>query len=235
MNKMFIGLILLAMFAVSCAPQIATEPIEKPENTGEPAEQGGPLSSAEEAVVDQLARNLGIDPDSISVLSNKEIEFNDACMGVDMEDVMCAQVVTPGHIIILEANGFQYEYHTDENGSRVQPATFALTWRREGGIAGFCDRLTVFLSGEVHGNRCERADGRMGTLASLLTDSEFTQFDTWIEEYGQVTLDSSDPNGVADGMTLVIDFFGNGEGKPGKPVEREIFAWAQALFQELYA
>ena len=73
----------------------------------------------------------------------------------------------------------------------------------------------------------------MGTLASLLTAGEFTRFNAWIEAYGQVTLDSSDPKGVADGMTLVIEFFGNGKGKPGKPVEREIFTWAQDLFQEL--
>jgi len=238
MKKMFIGLMLLTMLAVSCAPQIATEPptviVEKADTTGEPAEPGEPLSSVEQAAVDQLARNLGIDPDGISVLDNHEIEFNDACMGVVMEDVMCAQVITPGHIIILEVNGIQYEYHTDENGSRVQPATFALTWRREGGIAGFCDSLTVFLSGEVYGNRCKIADGRTGTFASLLTDNELTRFSAWIQEYGQVTLDSSDPKGVADGMTLVIEFFGNGKGKPGEPVEREIFAWVQDLFQELY-
>ena len=192
-------------------------------------------NAAEEAVVKQLAQNLGLEEGDISVVSNNGVEFPDSCMGVAMEDMMCAQVVTPGRIIVLEANGIQYEYHTSEDGSRSQPATLALTWKREGGIAGFCDSLTVFLSGEVYGNQCKSQDGRMGTFTGLLDTSAHQQFDAWMNKYGQVTLDASDPKGVADGMILVVELSGNGNGKPGKQVEQDIFTWAQDLFQQLYS
>jgi hypothetical protein len=189
----------------------------------------------ETVLIKQLAENLGLDADTISVISNEPVEFSDACMGVAMQDVMCAEVITPGRIVMLESGGVQYEYHISEDVSRIQPATLSLTWRREGGIAGFCDRLTVFRSGEVYGNQCKsQPDMTMGTFASLLSAVEKDQFNAWIAEYGSVTLDVSDPKGVADGMTNVVILYGNGKGKPGKPVEGEIFSWAQGLFQKLY-
>lgn len=186
-------------------------------------------------LIQQLAGNLALNTGSISVISNESVEFNDACMGVMMQDVMCAEVITPGNIVVLEADGIQYEYHVSADGTRIQPATFALTWKREGGIAGFCDNLTVFLSGEVYGNQCKsQPNETMGTFATLLSPGEKDQFIAWIEEYGSVTLDASDPKGVADGMKNVVVLFGNGKGKPGKPIESEIFTWAQELFRKLY-
>ena len=197
---------------------------------------GGAQSSAEaeNAVIKQLAQNFGLKESDISVVSDDVIEFPDSCMGVSMENTMCSETITPGRVIVLEANGIQYEYHVSKDGTRIQPATFALTWKREGGIAGFCDGLTIFLSGEVYGYQCKSKEAKLTGLASLLTTSERSQFYTWINKYGQATLDASDPKGVADGMSLVIEFHGVGKGKPGKPVQQEIFTWSRELFQKLY-
>jgi len=189
---------------------------------------------AEDTVIRQLAQNLGLSESDISAVSDTLIEFSDSCLGVAVDEMMCAQVVTPGHIIVLEANGLQFEYHTNEDGSRVQPATFALTWKREGGFAGFCDRMTVFLSGEVYGSQCKTVDGRMGTFASLLSGKEKEQLFSWLTDFDAVDLDASDPEGVADGMSLVIELYGRGKGKPDKTVQDNIFGWAQDLYQKLY-
>jgi hypothetical protein len=237
MKKILFGLMISIVALTACMSQTPTEPpsliVEQPNQDDLPSGEG--LSPVEYAVVKQLAGNLGLEINDIIVLENKTTEFNDACLGVSIEDVMCAQVVTSGHSIVLEANGTQYEYHTSEDGSRIQPASLALTYKREGGIAGFCDSLTVFLSGEIYGNQCKsQPGGVMETFASVLTASERSQFTAWINKYGQVTLDASDPKGMADGMSLVIEIFGNGNGKPGKPVQQEMFTWAQELFNELY-
>jgi len=189
----------------------------------------------ETALMEQLAGNLGLDVDTVSIVSSEPVEFSDTCLGVAMQDVMCADAITPGRIIVLESDGVRYEYHTSEDGMQIQPATLALTWKREGGIAGFCDSLTVFLSGEVYGNQCKsQPNETMGTFATLLPTAEKDQFNEWIAEYGSVTLDESDPKGAADGMTNVVVLYGDGKGKPGKPIEGEMFAWAQGLFQKLY-
>ncbi len=188
----------------------------------------------EAVLMKQLVENLGLEADAISVVSNEPAEFSNTCLGVVMQDVMCAEVVTPGRIIVLESDGVQYEYHVSEDGRRIQPATLALTWSRDGGIAGFCDRLTIFLSGEVYGNQCKQQDGRMSTFSSLLTVAERSKFNSWIGKYGQLTLDASDPKGVSDRMTLTLVLYGNGGGKPTQTVEGEFFTWAQDLYQELY-
>lgn len=188
----------------------------------------------EKVVVKQLAANLGLKESDISVVSNTTIEFNDACMGVAMEGITCAQVVTPGHIIVLEAKGVQYEYHTNADGSRVQPATLAMVWKREGGIAGFCDTMTIFRSGEVYTLQCKpQSKGKMGTFADLLSSNEQQQFMDWMATFGQANLDASDPNGVADRMVVTLELFGTGSQQVAKADQQTLFEFAQNLFKKL--
>jgi hypothetical protein len=155
-------------------------------------------------------------------------------MGVAMEGVMCAQMVTPGHIIVLEANGVQYEYHTDASGSRIQPATLAMVWKREGGIAGFCDTMTVFRSGEVYTTQCKpQPEGRMGTFADLLSTSEQKQFMDWMAQFGNANLDMSDPEGVADQMKVTLNLFGTGSKQVTESGQQALFEFAQNLYQKV--
>ena len=189
----------------------------------------------EEMLIKQLASNLGLEESAITVVSTADVEFSDSCLGVAMKDVVCAEVVTPGKIIVLEAAGIQYEYHVSADGALVQPATLALTWSREGGIAGFCDSMTVFLSGEIYGNQCKsQPNGTMGTFASLLSKEERRQFDGWVKKLGHVNLDASDPKGVSDAMTVRLEFYGVGKGSPTKSDEQALMNWAQDVFQKLY-
>jgi hypothetical protein len=67
-----------------------------------------------------LAQRLQIDSDTIQLVSVEAVDWPDACMGIHQPDVMCAQVITSGYKVVLEANGQQYEYHTNESGSVVR-------------------------------------------------------------------------------------------------------------------
>lgn len=190
--------------------------------------------TVEQLVIKQLALNLGLQESDISIASSEEIEFADACLGVAMPDMMCAQMVTPGHIIVLEAKGVQYEYHTSADGSQVQPATLTLVWKREGGIAGFCDTLTVFLSGEVYASQCKgKPEVKMGTLAKLLPATERRQFSEWTTDFGQVKLDASDPKGVSDQMMVTLNFWGSGNKQPTEADQQALFEFAQNLYQKV--
>jgi len=198
------------------------------------AEGAQASGDVEQQVIEQLAANLGLQESDISVVSSEEAEFGDGCLGVAMEGVMCAQVVTPGHIIVLEANGIQYEYHTNADGSSIQPATLALDWKREGGIAGFCDTLTVFLSGEAYANSCKgQSEAKMDTLANVLSAAEQQEFNSWVSDFGQVTIDASDPKGVSDQMTETLDFSGTGDKQPTQSEQQAMLKFAQDLYQEL--
>lgn len=250
MRRALIVSMLLILLVTACASDAApteeaTEVSESPADVTEiPTEPSVPADAAtepvsmgplEEMVIEQLAENLGLQERDITVVSSEETEFGDACLGVTMEGVMCAQVVTPGRAIVLEADGVQYEYHTSEDGSRVQPASLAMVWKREGGIAGFCDTLTVFRSGEVFTSNCksQQAEGTMGSLAALLTASEQKEFHQWVREFGEAELDASDPKGVADGMMLTLIWFGSGDAEPSESEQQELFNFAQDLYQEL--
>lgn len=242
MTRALIISLLLILLTSACAAEAAlteeaTEPSDPPTSvpvSTEPGSEDTPIGPVEEAVIKQLAENLDLEDGDITVVSSETTEFGDACLGVTMEGVMCAQVVTPGYIIVLEVNGIQYEYHASEDGGRIQPASMALVWKREGGIAGFCDALTVFRSGEVFASKCgSQAEGSMGTFATLLTAREAQQFQSWVTEFEETQLDASDPKGVADRMVVTIDIFGVGNATPTESEQQELFNFAQDLYQKL--
>jgi hypothetical protein len=94
----------------------------------------------------------------------------------------------------------------------------------------------VFRSGEVYAYRCDpQADAKIDSFANLLSSNELEQFNAWINEFSQVTLDVSDPQGVSDRMEVVLEFHGVGKDKPGDAEQQDLIAWAQDLFQELYS
>ena len=198
--------------------------------------QAPPLgSTVEEDLLQRLANNLGLKLKDVQVVSSSDVEFGDACLGVALLNVECTQVVTPGRIIVLEANGVQYAYHTTADGSFIQPASLLLTWRREGGIAGFCDSLTVYLSGEIVGRQCKsQPDQAAGTFATTLTPEERAQLTAWLQELGQLNIDSSDPEGVADRMVVTLEFYGSGQGTLPQTDQPALLDWAQSIFQRLY-
>lgn len=238
MRRILLVSVLSILILGACAPVAATEAPadvgEQPTSTSEPQDLPQGAGPAEETVIKQLAANLGLEESKISVLSNEEVEFSDACLGVAIEGMLCAQVITPGREIVLEANGVQYEYHTSEDGSRVQPATPALVWKREGGIAGFCDMLTVFRSGEVYTSNCKsQADGMMGTFATLLSAQEQRQFNEWMSKFGEAELDASDPAGVADRMIVTLKVVGAGDRATTIAEQQELFKFAENLYKEL--
>lgn len=233
-----IVLVFLTAVVAACgpirAPQPAASPLPKPNATEPAATPNEPVRKVEAAAISQLAGNLGLRPADISVASNEPVQFANACLGVEMPDVPCAQAVTPGRIIMLEAQGISFEYYTSEDGARVQPASRALTWQREGGIAGFCDRLVLFRSGEVYGYPCA-SEGQMGTVAALLSPREREQFGGWVRQFGRVQIDASDPKGVADRMVVLLNFEGVGSIESGSAAEEEeLLQFAASLYGRLF-
>lgn len=82
-----------------------------------PAAPRAPRPSASQLAVADLAGQLGIAAEAITVRSVEQVEWNDASLGCAKPGQMYAQVITPGYRIVLEANGQSHEYHT--GGGRV--------------------------------------------------------------------------------------------------------------------
>ncbi len=190
------------------------------------AEAPSPAQAAIAALMDAL----GLPADQISVVSLAPVEWPDACLGVSVPGMGCAAVITPGFNVVLEANeGQLYEYHTNQDGTSVQPASLALTWHREGGIAGFCDDLLVYRSGEVVAYQCGTEAVAQGTLAATLPEAEAAQFNAWLARYGPVSV-VQDDGAVADSMLVTMNLTGIGTEQASEAEQAAMVEWAQNLY-----
>jgi len=74
---------------------------------------------AAQAARARLAQDTGISTEDIIVVKLEPAEWSDSCLGVQIPDLVCTQVLVPGYRVIMTANGRQYEAHTNEDGSIV--------------------------------------------------------------------------------------------------------------------
>lgn len=238
MKKVLAGLLFMTLLLAACSPQ--AQPTDLPaagvdSQTAEaPTQASGDLTAAQNAAVSELAKNLGLDPSQIKIVSTEAVEWPDSCLGVSVAGIMCSQVITPGYRVVLEANGKQVEYHTNQAGTSVVPATVALTWSRDGGIAGFCDSLTIYLSGEVQGTTCKGGNIVQKSVSELLSPAEIATMNEWISKYGEINIDASDPKGAADAMTVKLTMHGTGtEQSMNQAAQQQLLEFIQNLNRKL--
>lgn len=122
--------LLLAALLVACQPagNEPGAPVEQPEATETPAptatpeEEAMPEGDYPDAVIaarQQLAAELGIEAEAITVASFEEREWPNACLGLPEEGQMCAEVITPGYLVILDAEGETHRARTNQDGNVV--------------------------------------------------------------------------------------------------------------------
>jgi hypothetical protein len=108
----------LVLVLSGCAGLGMEEPTSTPAPTQAEGEEGvWTKEEVVEAVKADLAERLEIDQAEISVVSAESRDWEDASLGCPEEGEMYAQVITHGFQIILEANGTEYDYRTDDLGS----------------------------------------------------------------------------------------------------------------------
>jgi len=110
---------------------------------------------------------------------------------------------------------------------RAERAGVAFAWHREGGIAGFCDDVTVYLTGWVTTSDCKGFNAE-----TYLTASQLEQLFGWVD--GLSSIDYNDSNApLADGMTITLTLTGNGQKEADEETIREIIAFAATLDSQL--
>lgn len=113
--------VILILMLAACS-QAAPEPGQPELSPTPPAEDAGAAADAIAAARAELAERLGVAAAELVLVSSDEMEWPDACLGSAAADEMCAQVVTPGWLVVLRAPGAEllYEVRTDETGSIVR-------------------------------------------------------------------------------------------------------------------
>lgn len=109
----------------------------------------------------------------------------------------------------------------------------AFAWHREGGIAGFCDDLTVYVTGRVYASSCKGSEPQNLGQARLNAE-QLAQLYTWVDTFQGFEVEQSDP-AVADAMTVRLVFSGSGEQPASEAEQQAILAFAAELFAELSA
>jgi hypothetical protein len=67
-----------------------------------------------------LSQELGITVEEITVQAFEQVDWSNACLELPEQGEVCAEVITPGFRVRLEANGEQFVVHTDELGTVVR-------------------------------------------------------------------------------------------------------------------
>jgi hypothetical protein len=107
----------------------------------------------------------------------------------------------------------------------------AIAWRREGGIAGFCDILVVHITGEVFASSCQ-GNEPVDLGRGRLTSDQLAQMYEWIDALQAFSIDQTDP-ATADAMTIRVLFSGAGTRETSDADQQAIQAFAAQLFAEL--
>jgi hypothetical protein len=94
-------------------------PTATPTPTQTPTATPNPETVALNAAVAHLAALTGLPSSEIHLVSLEAVVWPNTQLGCSPDGVVGAPVMTPGYRIILEAQGQQYEYHTDRNGRVV--------------------------------------------------------------------------------------------------------------------
>lgn len=67
----------------------------------------------------ELAKAFQIDINVIRWVEVERMEWKDSCLGLEQPGITCAEVITPGFRIMLEAGGVFFVYRTNASGSQV--------------------------------------------------------------------------------------------------------------------
>lgn len=199
---------------------------EVQDSSGESGDDHPPYPS----IADQF-QTIYIDPDQVKIISSELVEWPDSCLGIERLDVDCVPEKTPGYAVILEAQGLQFAYHSDEIGSQVQPATPGLVWTRDDSSTTICDRLVIFLPDTAH--VCWCVNGELHTadvnLQEILTEEEYhlliDSLTTFSENtVNQPTTDQSNP------LMVSLAFHGQGQTFPSADQQASLISMAELIF-----
>lgn len=85
-------------------------------------------------------------------------------------------------------------------------------FRRQGGIAGFCDVVELSAEGGASVSSCASDPPRLVAQVRLST-AQASLIADWVAHFGPFTREQGDP-ATADAMTLSVEFDGQGDAQP---------------------
>ena len=113
------------------------------------------------------------------------------------------------------------------------PSLIVLTWTRTGGIAGFCDGMTVTAGHRATLGTCE--DPGAEQVRVFLSAEWIERVEEWRDRVGPFEYRHEDPPGQSDRMTVTVQFQGRRAPGASEAEQQEIASFAAELFAALQA
>lgn len=116
------------------------------------------------------------------------------------------------------------------SGRTSAAAGLAMAWHREGGIAGLCDDVSIYLTGWAVPSSCK--PGQVTSKAPYrLSADQLAQMFAWVDQYKNFEYDTKDP-ATADAMKSSLIFTGSGTALPSADQQAKIADFAAQVFAE---
>jgi hypothetical protein len=102
----------------AATPPAATAAAPSSASTAAPATQEVPaMGSHAQMVIRMHAQALNVDPATITLVSDEEVEWPSSALGCPKPDMMYLTVMTPGFRVVIEQGGRQYAYHAGRDSA----------------------------------------------------------------------------------------------------------------------
>ena len=103
------------------------------------------------------------------------------------------------------------------------PKIAVLVWERNGGIAGYCDKVVVYSTATAEVSDCH------GSKINIrLNSSQSAQLTDWIATLGNVSYHNTDP-APADAITIILTFTGEGTQQANTDILNAMLVFAAEL------
>jgi hypothetical protein len=107
--------------AIDPALTLEQSEVDAADTADVPPVVGTPGISAEAAALTAaIAADLGVPQQSVQMVSMEARDWPDSSLGCPKPDMLYAQVITPGYLVVVEVSGERIEYHTDQRGTVVR-------------------------------------------------------------------------------------------------------------------
>ncbi len=123
-------------------------------------------------------------------------------------------------------------YTESEQGLDQPVVDRAFVWRREGGIAGYCDEVVVSRTGTAMARSCRQPEGEPVATVRLSRE-ELAQLYQWLDTLAPCDWQSDAGGATADALTTSISLAGQGAKALSDSERDQMIAFANALVRRL--
>ncbi len=181
-----------------------------------------------------LAGLLGFSPDSVEIVSEQPVKFADTCLDIHIAEIACAQILTAGTAVTLQAGENTYIFNSALDPispvlaevAGVSTSKSFIIWSRQGGSQKFCDDLRLYLSGWAVQYNCLGTTGMEPGVIRLAPDRQ-RQLLLWMLKYRPFEFRASS----LDGSSVLLTFYGIGKTDPTYDEQEQISEFAASILE----